>query len=76
MVVLGGVAVSYERGTPVVAVHIPTPGLLRPGLQGYLAHQNPPPPQDPAVALCPGSYGDPRGVGVSYERGIPVIWSP
>jgi hypothetical protein len=23
------------------------------------------------VALCLGSYGDPRGVGVSYERGTP-----
>jgi hypothetical protein len=24
------------------------------------------------VALCLGTYGDPRGVGASYERGIPV----
>ena len=29
------------------------------------------PPQDPAVALCLGTYGGPRGVGVSYERGTP-----
>jgi len=41
-------------------------------LQGYLAHKNPPPSQDPTVALCLGNYGDPRGVGVSYERGTPV----
>ena len=25
----------------------------------------------PAVALCLGPFGDPRGVGVSYERGTP-----
>jgi hypothetical protein len=31
-----------------------------------------PSPQDPAVALNLGSYDDPRGVGVSYERGTPV----
>jgi len=24
------------------------------------------------VALCLGTYGDPWGVGVSYERGTPV----
>ena len=32
-----------------------------------------PPPQDPTVALCLGTYGDPMGVGVSHERGTPVI---
>ena len=43
-------------------------------VQGYLTHKNPPPPQDPTAALCLGTYGDPdpRGVGVSYERGTPV----
>ena len=41
-------------------------------LQGYLAHKKHPPPLDPEVALCLGTYGDPRGVGVSYERGTPV----
>ena len=35
-------------------------------------HKKQPPPQDPAVALCLGTYGDARGVGVSYERGTPV----
>jgi len=30
------------------------------------------PPYDPTVALCLGTYGDLRGVGVSYERGTPV----
>jgi len=29
------------------------------------------PPPVPIVALCLGSCGDPRGVGVSYERGTP-----
>ena len=43
--------------------------LLRHSLQGF-AHKNPPPvgPYSP----CPGTYGDPWGVGVSYERGTPV----
>ena len=49
--------------------------IRTPPLQGYLAHENPP-PQDPTVALCLGTCGDPMGVGVSYERGIPVYqWS-
>ena len=29
------------------------------------------------MALCLGTYGDPRGVGVSYERSTPVgfrVW--
>ena len=30
------------------------------------------PPKDITVALCIGTYGDPRGVGVSYERSTPV----
>ena len=30
------------------------------------------PPSDPTVGLCLGTYGDRRGVGVSYERGTPV----
>ena len=28
------------------------------------------------MALCLGTYGDPRGLGVSYERGTPVIEMP
>ena len=35
-------------------------------VQGYLAHKQHPPPEDPTVALSPGIDGDPRGVGVSY----------
>ena len=31
-----------------------------------------PPPWDPKVALSLGTYGDPRGMGVPYERGIHV----
>jgi len=30
------------------------------------------PPWEPKVAPCLGIYSDPRGVGVSYERGTPV----
>ena len=40
-------------------------------LQGYLALRTSP-PQDPIVALCLGTYGDPRERGISYERGTPV----
>ena len=44
-------------------------------LQGYLAHKKLPPHRtlQYVVGLCRGSYGDPRGVGVSYERGTPVL---
>jgi hypothetical protein len=31
-----------------------------------------PPPWDPAVALCQGTYGGPRGVAFPHERGDPV----
>ena len=31
--------------------------------------RTPPPPWDATVALCLGTYGDPRGLGVSYQRG-------
>ena len=34
-------------------------------LQGYLAHQNPPPPGDPTVGPCLGPYGGPRGGAVA-----------
>jgi hypothetical protein len=37
-------------------------------LQGYLAHEGSPPRQDPTVALCLGTYGDPRGVDVFDEQ--------
>ena len=33
----------------------------KPVLRGYLAHETPPPPQDPTVALCLGTCDDPRG---------------
>ena len=34
------------------------------------------PPWDPTVALCLGTSGDPRVMGVSYERGTPVCTHP
>ena len=46
-------------------------GMTASQLQGYPTHK-PPPPQDPTVALCLGTYGDPRGAGVSDERGTSV----
>ena len=49
MTVLGGGAVSDERGTPVGRY------LGRSGLQGYLAHQEPPPP--PGHRHTSGSQG-------------------
>ena len=59
------------------SVGSPAAGLLF-GFEGVEStgvprSQEPPPPQDPTVALCLGTYGDPRGVGVSYERGTPVL---
>ena len=56
MEVLGGAAVSYERGTPVGPM-LPGVGLLFDrvrGLQGYLAHEKPPTPQDHHRALGVG----------------------
>ena len=41
-------------------------------IQGCLAHTNP--PQEPIVALCLETRDIPRGLGVSYERGIPVLF--
>ena len=46
-------------------------GSCRP-VQGYLAQENKKPSYDPTAGLYLGSYGGPRGVGVSYERGSPV----
>ena len=40
-------------------------------LQGLSQSQENNPPEDPTVALHLGTFGDPRGVGVSYERGTP-----
>ena len=37
-------------------------------LTGVPCSYPPPPPWYPTVALCLGTYGGPRGVGVSYER--------
>ena len=83
MVVLRGVAVSYDRGNPVgvlgARVECQVKGLgvrflgasYSEGVQRCLAHKNPP-RVNPTVALCLGTYGDPGGVGVSYERGTPV----
>jgi len=42
------------------------------GLHGDLAHKKPRPRKNKTVALCIGTYRDPKGVGVSYERGIHV----
>ena len=49
-----------QRGEPRLCV----PSCQHPG------HR--PPPQDPTVALFLGTYGDPRGVGVSYQRDTPA----
>ena len=54
-----------------VEFHHRSTSLIRPPW-GYLADKNPPPLQDPTVALCLGTCGDPRGWGVSYERGTSV----
>ena len=33
------------------------------------------PPSGPTVGVCLGPYGGPRGVAISYERGIHVMAS-
>ena len=49
-------------------------GVPHQTIRGYLAHKKHPPPQDPTVGLCLGTYGDPVGLGVCYERGtLPCI---
>ena len=41
-------------------------------VQGSLAYKTPP-PEDPTEALCLGTYNGRSGVGISYERGTPVL---
>ena len=44
------------------------------GLSGYrdTSLRRTPPLHNPTVAVCPGTFGDPRGVGVYYDRGTHV----
>ena len=59
--------VSYERGTSV-HLAVPWKDSAEPST-GVPRSEETPPPEDPAVALCLGNYGDLREVVVSYERG-------
>ena len=43
-------------------------------LQGYLGHEKRPPRK--TVALCLGTYGDPRGVGLSLMSEVPLYAAP
>jgi len=43
------------------------------GLQGYFAHKKHPPLRLYSSLICLGTDSDPRGVGVSYKRGTPVV---
>jgi len=76
VVVLGGGAVSYERGTPVFfkclpefLTSLPRRMMHTAMIQGYLAHTKLLPHR---TLLCLGPCGGPRVVEVSYERGTPV----
>ena len=52
------------------AYALPVPGLgTRTGVPRSYKKK---PPSDPTVAPCLGTYDDPRGVGVSFERSTPV----
>ena len=52
MVVLGGVAVSYERGTPVSEVFVLESICINRSLQGYLAQKTQhPPPQGATIGI-------------------------
>ena len=53
---------------PYTLVDIRTTGVPRP--------LEPPPPYDPTAAVCPETYGGPVGLGISYERGTPVLMLP
>ena len=86
MVVLGGVVVSYERGTPVTRVrqswrdraraphppHLNTAGQFDHFVQGYYAQKKLPTP----LGLPQGSRHGPtvgsQAPAVSHERGTPV----
>jgi hypothetical protein len=49
--------------------------VIRMRLKAYRGNsrmRNRPPPWDPTVGPCLGPHGDPRRVGVSFERGTPV----
>ena len=60
-----------------------SPHRLRQSYRGTSLIRNQP-PQDPSEGLCLKPYGNPRGMGVSYERGVPVhalctgvfVWRP
>ena len=58
----------HDTDTPAVGAPLNRSCLPRFLLQGYLAHKTPP-PLDPTAGLCLGPFDDPKGVGVSYERG-------
>jgi len=47
-----------------------------PSSQGYLAHKKQSPRRTLTVALCLGTYDDPREVGVPDERGNPAEGMP
>ena len=72
MVVLGEVAVSRERGSPVLEI---VRGLLirstegHGGLQGYFAHQKTPTPLGPPRTLGIGRRKDPMGVRFLVSKG-------
>ena len=53
----------------------PDPSGIEGEVQGYLAHEKLLPPRTLhcTAGLCQGPCGDPRGVGVSYDRGTPVL---
>ena len=41
-------------------------------LQGYLAHKEMHPPQDPTVGICLRPYGGPRGEGQFFMSEVPL----
>jgi len=67
-----GLAEPCARKVPLSPIE---PTINRHGgdaLEGHCSQKKTPPPKDPTVGLCLGSYGGPRGSGVSYGRGTPV----
>ena len=62
----------HDHLTLKLEIRVDAPAPLSRGVQGYLAHNPPPPPLDPTVGLCLGFWGVPGGWAFSYERGTPV----
>jgi hypothetical protein len=61
-----------ERGADFTSKHLQLINLVQGWVYRGISLIRNTPSEDPTVALFLRIYGEPRGVGVSYERGTPV----